>query len=67
VAIGLCERCRWVRRVTSGRGALFILCRRSETDPAYPRYPPLPRLQCPGYEAAPETGSASAEAATRKP
>jgi hypothetical protein len=47
---GLCADCRWARRVTSARGSLFLLCRRAETDPAYPRYPPLPRLACAGYE-----------------
>jgi hypothetical protein len=36
--------------VTSARGSVFVLCRRAETDPAFPRYPRLPRLACPGYE-----------------
>jgi hypothetical protein len=48
--VGLCWDCRWARRVTSGRGSTFFLCRRAETDPGYPRYPPLPRLACPGHE-----------------
>jgi hypothetical protein len=48
--VGLCADCRWARRVASGRGSLFFLCRRAETDPAYARYPRLPRLECPGYE-----------------
>jgi hypothetical protein len=39
-----------VRRVASARGSVFLLCRRADTDPAYPRYPRLPRLACPGYE-----------------
>jgi hypothetical protein len=49
---GLCADCRWARRVTSGRGSTFLLCRRAETDPAYAKYPALPRLACPGHEAA---------------
>ena len=48
--IGLCWECRWTRRVTSGRGSVFFLCRRAETDPAYSKYPPLPVWRCPGYE-----------------
>ncbi|HEY7140026.1 MAG TPA: hypothetical protein VIE44_08020 [Methylomirabilota bacterium] len=35
----------------SARGSVFFLCRRAETDPAFPRYPRLPRLSCPGYDA----------------
>jgi hypothetical protein len=49
---GLCADCRWARRVTSARGSVFVLCRRAETDPAFPRYPRLPRLACPGHERA---------------
>lgn len=48
--VGLCWDCRWARRVTSGRGARFFLCRRAEADATYPKYPPLPRWRCPGYE-----------------
>jgi len=47
---GLCARCRHARRVESGKGSRFLLCRRSETDSAYPRYPRLPVSSCPGYE-----------------
>jgi hypothetical protein len=50
--VGLCADCRWARRVPSQRGAVFFLCRRSETDAAFPRYPRLPRLSCEGYERA---------------
>jgi hypothetical protein len=55
--VGLCWDCRWVRRVESARGAVFFLCRRAETDPRYPKYPPLPRLRCAGYEAGAEPAS----------
>jgi hypothetical protein len=51
VRVGLCWECRWARRVTSGRGSVFFLCRRAEADPRYPKYPPLPVRRCPGYEA----------------
>jgi ADP-ribose pyrophosphatase len=63
--VGLCWDCRWARRVTSGRGALFFLCRRSEADPTYPKYPPLPRWRCAGYE--PEPGARGPEEAGMEP
>jgi len=47
---GLCETCRHARLIVSGRGSLFWLCRRSETDPAFPRYPALPVRSCAGHE-----------------
>jgi hypothetical protein len=52
--VGLCARCRHARVITSDRGHDFWMCERSRTDPAYPRYPPLPVRQCPGYEPAAE-------------
>jgi len=49
-AVGLCETCQWVRIVTNRRGSVFYRCSRAETDPRFVRYPPLPVLECPGYE-----------------
>jgi len=51
---GLCERCRHVQVVTSARGSRFYLCRLSFTDPRFPRYPPLPVLQCEGFSERPQ-------------
>ena len=48
--LGLCATCRHGRRVTSRRGSTFLLCRRSETEPAFPRYPRLPVIRCAGFE-----------------
>jgi hypothetical protein len=48
---GLCARCAHVQLVPSPRGSAFYLCRRSLTDPAFPRYPPIPVLACLGFEA----------------
>ena len=48
--VGLCETCVWVRIVANRRGSVFYRCLRAETDPRFVRYPPLPVLQCPGYE-----------------
>jgi hypothetical protein len=36
--------------VRNTRGSTFSLCRRSREDPAYPRYPRVPVLSCPGYQ-----------------
>jgi hypothetical protein len=47
---GLCDSCAHQRIVRNTRGSSFSLCERSKTDPAYPRYPRLPVVECPGYE-----------------
>ncbi|HVS19881.1 MAG TPA: hypothetical protein VMT18_14845 [Planctomycetota bacterium] len=47
---GLCPDCRHVRAITSERGSTFWLCELSKRDPAYPRYPPQPRVSCAGFE-----------------
>ncbi|MGH7482871.1 MAG: hypothetical protein ACRELV_12005 [Longimicrobiales bacterium] len=47
---GLCGSCQHARRIRSRRGSVFLLCERSRTDPAYPRYPRLPVLACAGYD-----------------
>jgi hypothetical protein len=50
IGAGLCDDCCHQQRVPNTRGSVFSLCRRSREDPAYPRYPRLPVLACPGYE-----------------
>jgi hypothetical protein len=47
---GLCDSCRHQRVVRNTRGSTFSLCERSKTDPAFPRYPRLPVIECVGYE-----------------
>lgn len=47
---GLCVHCRHARRVVSGRGSLFLRCGRHDSDPQFPKYPPLPVLRCGGFE-----------------
>lgn len=47
---GLCSTCRHCRAVQSARGSTFCLCERSRSEPAFPKYPPLPVLHCLGYE-----------------
>jgi hypothetical protein len=45
---GLCESCAYRRDVVTA-SSRFVLCRRAFDDAAYPKYPRLPVLQCPGY------------------
>jgi hypothetical protein len=47
---GLCDNCVHQQLVPNTRGSVFSLCQRSREDPAYPRYPRVPVLECPGYE-----------------
>jgi hypothetical protein len=46
---GLCADCDFARRIESARGSQFVLCERSRTDPAFPKYPRLPVIACAGY------------------
>jgi hypothetical protein len=57
IGAGLCDRCTHQQIVRNTRGSSFSLCRRSREDPAYPRYPRVPVLECAGYEAAGGEGS----------
>jgi hypothetical protein len=45
----LCETCARVRVVITPKGSRFLLCRLSQTDPAFPKYPPQPVMRCDGY------------------
>jgi hypothetical protein len=47
---GLCDSCVHQQIVKNTRGSIFSLCKRSRVDPAYPRYPRVPVMRCPGYE-----------------
>ena len=51
---GLCDACRHQRLVPNPRGSVFSLCERSREDPAFPRYPRMPVLICPGFERSPD-------------
>ncbi|MGE0682133.1 MAG: hypothetical protein AB7P69_14700 [Candidatus Binatia bacterium] len=51
--VGLCETCRYTRKLRSGKGSLFFYCSRSEVDEQYLKYPRLPVQQCLGYERQP--------------
>ena len=47
---GFCDTCGFARVIESARSSRFTLCRRSETDARFARYPALPVLECAGYE-----------------
>jgi hypothetical protein len=49
--VGLCSLCVHARRVESGKGSRFWLCELSRQDPRFPKYPPLPVVECAGFEA----------------
>jgi len=51
-AAGLCGTCAHATHQASARGGSFWRCRRADSDPAYPRYPPLPVRSCPGHRPA---------------
>jgi hypothetical protein len=46
----LCETCRFLREVRTPRGSRFLLCRLSQTDARFAKYPPQPVLRCGGYQ-----------------
>ncbi len=52
--VGLCSDCLYARKIETARGSTFYLCERSISDPTFPRYPPLPVLQCSGHVSAEE-------------
>ena len=47
--VGLCATCAHVQVVRSSKASTFYLCRLSEVDTRFPRYPALPVRRCPGY------------------
>jgi len=47
---GLCATCVHARRIRAPSGAVFILCRKSEVDDRFERYPRLPVLECSGHD-----------------
>jgi hypothetical protein len=50
-SVGLCARCAFASPQAGARGSRFWRCRRADADPAFARYPALPVLRCPGFEA----------------
>ena len=48
--VGLCKNCYFARIIENKKGSVFYLCGRSLQDASYPKYPPLPVLNCPGFQ-----------------
>lgn len=48
---GMCDACRHQKLIRTGRGSVFSMCERSKAEPGYDKYPRVPVLACPGYEA----------------
>jgi len=46
----LCASCEHMREVISGTGSRFFLCRLSQTEQRFPKYPPQPVVRCGGYK-----------------
>jgi len=55
---GLCDGCEHQQLVANTRGSTFSLCRLSREDQAFPRYPRLPVLECPGFRPRPDPQAA---------
>jgi len=47
---GLCEACAHMKKINSARGSQFYLCRKSEEDPEFAKYPRLPVWRCSGFQ-----------------
>ena len=45
----LSETCAFMREGVTPRGSRFLLCRQSQSDPAFPKYPPQPVVRCDGH------------------
>lgn len=45
---GLCRTCEHLCLLASPR-SVFVRCALADTDPAFPRYPPLPVVRCGGW------------------
>lgn len=46
----LCEICQSMREVISAKGSRFLLCRLSQANPNYPKYPSQPIVRCEGFQ-----------------
>ncbi|MBX7104469.1 MAG: hypothetical protein K1X57_10335 [Gemmataceae bacterium] len=52
IPASLCETCRHLREVTSGRGSRFLLCQVGLARDDWPKYPPQPVARCSEYQQA---------------
>lgn len=45
----LCEYCSHMKPIISGKGKVFVQCRKHFEDASYPKYPRVPVLRCLGF------------------
>jgi hypothetical protein len=63
---GLCDRCVNQKLVHTTRGSTFSMCLRHRTEPErYPKYPPLPVVECAGFEPRDDHSTVSGSTSTR--
>ena len=55
---GLCATCEHLRLAASPR-SVFVRCGLADTDPRFPKYPPLPVVRCAGYRFSEEDSTCS--------
>ena len=48
--VGLCSVCAHARVVENRHGSRFYLCEQSRTDSSFKKYPPLPVVDCLGFD-----------------
>lgn len=48
----LCADCKQARLIETKRGPVYVYCTLSEGEPAYPKYPAQPVVECAGYHSA---------------
>jgi len=53
----LCEFCRHLKEVVTGKGSRFLLCQKSVSDDRFAKYPPQPVVQCTGFDRGPSAES----------
>lgn len=46
----LCESCRHLREIVTGKGSRFLMCLLAQTDSRFRKYPPQPVTKCSGHE-----------------
>jgi hypothetical protein len=48
--IGLCAVCRHARVIKSAKGSTFTMCDLAKSDRRFSKYPPLPVIECVGFQ-----------------
>jgi len=50
MTLSICESCAHRKEVVSGKGSRFLMCKLSQTDRRFSKYPPQPVVDCTGFE-----------------